>query len=180
MRAENFWGHVQKAESGCWLWTGARTSAGYGNLRIDGTNDYAHRVSYRLAVGPIPDGEVLDHLCRVRHCVRPDHLEPVAHAENVRRGAGTYGPLRTACIHGHDMTDPTNVYVTPSGQRRCRTCARALGSQPERMADSRERSRRQGMAVARASRHLGLTKREYARLHGWSERTALRILGEVS
>lgn len=68
--------------STCWLWTGSRTTEGYGKFRTLA----AHRVFYRALVGPVPPHMDLDHLCRVRHCVRPDHMEPVTHGENVRRG----------------------------------------------------------------------------------------------
>ena len=70
---------------GCWPWRGWRNHKGYGYLRVDGRNVGAHRVMYEWAVGPIPDGLELDHLCGRRDCVRPDHLEPVTHMENMRR-----------------------------------------------------------------------------------------------
>lgn len=83
--ADRFWAKVEKSDS-CWLWTGALfPSNGYGALHLDGAAVPAHRVSYELNVGPIPDGLTIDHLCRVRACVRPDHLEPVTQAENLRR-----------------------------------------------------------------------------------------------
>lgn len=126
MNITDFWGRVLKSE-GCWLWTGSKTSAGYGNLRWQGRHDYAHRVAYRLTIGAIPEGLVLDHLCRVRNCVRPDHLEPVRQAVNVARGIAPYG-VRTQCKHGHDITDEANVYVGPNGQKRCRVCAKALNA----------------------------------------------------
>lgn len=69
----------------CWLWTGAPTNQGYGHLKIRGLWVKAHRLAYEMLVGPVPDGLELDHLCRVRLCVRPSHLEPVTHAENVAR-----------------------------------------------------------------------------------------------
>ena len=73
------------APGGCWLWTAHRNADGYGVFRFDGQMGGAHRFAYRLLVGPVPEGMELDHLCRVRHCVNPDHLEVVTHAENVRR-----------------------------------------------------------------------------------------------
>lgn len=73
----------------CWLWTGAINNKGYGVFATDEGNQLAHRVSYVMFVGPIPEGLELDHVyargCRHRHCVNPDHLEAVTHAENVRR-----------------------------------------------------------------------------------------------
>lgn len=72
--------------AGCWLWTAAKNNGGYGMFTFTtGWRRSAHRVSYETFVGPIPDGLQLDHLCRVRHCVNPDHLEPVTAAENTRR-----------------------------------------------------------------------------------------------
>ena len=119
---DRFWSKVEKTET-CWLWTASRTSAGYGNFRIGPGNDYAHRLAYVDRHGPIPEGCVLDHLCRVRHCCNPDHLEAVPQRVNVQRGLGPYG-LRTECRHGHDITVERNVYVDPTGGRRCRECAR--------------------------------------------------------
>lgn len=71
----------------CWPWTGRRDPAGYGTLCINHTTVYAHRVAYRLITGMTPPSHLeIDHLCRNRACVRPDHLEAVSHEENVYRG----------------------------------------------------------------------------------------------
>ncbi len=127
--ATRFWPKVNKTST-CWLWTGSISSGGYGGFGIRGTAKKAHRVSYELIVGPIPEGLELDHLCRVRHCVNPNHLEPVTRQENVRRGvgwAGDYGNAgkrrrRTHCNHGHEFT-PENTQVRSDGLgRACRTC----------------------------------------------------------
>jgi hypothetical protein len=82
---DRLWSRVTKTDT-CWLWTGSCTTAGYGTVGR-GSDEwfYVHRLAYELLVGPIPDGLTIDHLCRVRHCVRPDHLEPVTRAENTRR-----------------------------------------------------------------------------------------------
>lgn len=90
---ERFLEKVEVDPSGCWLWTAKRNSKGYGifwtgpkTKERAGTWNRAHRVAYRLFVGPIPDGMLLDHLCRVPGCVNPDHLEPVTNRENLLRG----------------------------------------------------------------------------------------------
>lgn len=75
---------VDRAET-CWLWTGALNNSGYGTIKINGVTVGAHRHSFELAGRVIPDGLDLDHLCSVRRCVNPDHLEPVTRAENLRR-----------------------------------------------------------------------------------------------
>lgn len=74
-------------ETPCWIWLGAINDMGYGQFRRDGRGIYAHRASFERRFGPIPDGLELDHLCRVPACMNPDHLEPVSHVTNVRRGA---------------------------------------------------------------------------------------------
>src|ERR1041384_578825 len=89
----------------CWLWKGW-TAKGYGMIKVAGRGVGAHRVSYELFVGPIPDGFEPDHLCKNTMCVRPDHLEPVTHQENVLRGsspAATHAQQLT-CVQGHPFT----------------------------------------------------------------------------
>lgn len=87
--ATRFWTMVDKAGSNeCWLWIGKKGSKGYGLVHVDsrsGRQQQAHRAAYELTVGPIPPGLEIDHLCRVRACVNPAHLEPVTRAENMRR-----------------------------------------------------------------------------------------------
>lgn len=83
---DRFWPFVQRDSStGCWLWTGRLAGAGYGTLSARSRKLYAHRFAYTLLVGEIPPGAVLDHLCRVKTCVNPAHLEPVTERENTRR-----------------------------------------------------------------------------------------------
>lgn len=123
----DFWNRVDKSDD-CWLWMGSRTSSGYGRWWISERRWVrAHRVAYELAKGPIPSGLEIDHLCRVRHCVNPAHLEAVSHKENVLRGEGDYNARKTQCKNGHEFT-AENTYVRPTGGRACRTCRRGWKS----------------------------------------------------
>lgn len=120
---DRFWPRVDKQDDGCWLWTATLDSDGYGSLWVQGTMVSTHRFAYELLVGPIPDGLTLDHLCRVRRCVNPDHLEPVTHRENTLRGESfaAANAAKTRCPRGHPYDDE-NTYVDGDGGRHCRTC----------------------------------------------------------
>lgn len=108
--------------NGCWPWKGSLTRQGYGNYTgMRHVSTAAHRVVYTLMVGPIPAGLQLDHLCRNRACVNPAHLEPVTHAENVRRAADQ--DRSPTCPRGH-LFDEANTYRHSTGSRKCRACAR--------------------------------------------------------
>lgn len=124
---------VDKQPDGCWLYTGALMADGYARVK-DTSTDHAllvHRVVYEQLVGPIPDGLVLDHLCRVRNCVNPKHLEPVTGAENIRRGVRARLGERTRCAEGHELTPENTAFQrrpTQSGVTMtplCRTCKNA-------------------------------------------------------
>lgn len=120
------------AEGDCWIWIGRIGPNGYGIFSADGQGRrgkpavVAHRMVWGELVGDIADGLELDHLCRNRPCVNPDHLEPVTRTENVRRGmAGAIKRAKTHCAQGHQYT-PENTYTYgPQNFRGCRTCRRA-------------------------------------------------------
>lgn len=109
----------------CWLWTGPVGRNGYGHLTHKGRSHRAHRFAYELVNGPVPDGLVLDHLCRVRHCVNPAHLEAVTQRVNLMRSATTRAArgLLSTCARGHEF-DAANTYIRRNGTRLCRECAR--------------------------------------------------------
>lgn len=151
---EKFWDQVLVVGSGCWLWDGFVNPNGYGQrtVRVQGRNRtiQAHRLAYELFVGPVPIGLELDHLCRTRSCVRPDHLEAVSHAENVRRGESAAASTaaaaaRTHCRRGHALrSDNVRVHRGADGYERryCLACARVRKQEYEaRQRDLRRKAR---------------------------------------
>ncbi len=122
----------------CWLWTAeAQTANGYPQFRMGARMVLAHRAAWGFCVGPPPEGLQLDHLCRVKRCVNPAHLEPVTNQENAAR-AGIHWRHET-CSQGHAMTDD-NVRVNTNG-RICRTCSPGVREDvAERCANGHERT----------------------------------------
>lgn len=118
----SFWGRVEKTDT-CWLWTGAIQKPGYGRYSFEGRLWLAHRWAYETFVGPIPEGLTIDHLCGVKNCVRPDHLEAVTSRENTLRSPNTMASrhaAKTHCPRNHPY-DEANTLVS-GGARYCRKC----------------------------------------------------------
>lgn len=118
---------VEDPETNCHLWTGKTDRGGYGVVHFHGKAYRAHRFFYTHERGPIPAGLHLDHLCRVRHCVNPAHLEPVTQAENISRGFAppALNARKNLCVRGHEFT-PENTYrwSRRPNDRSCRACNR--------------------------------------------------------
>lgn len=119
---EWFWSRVDMG-AGCWIWRGGRSPTGYGHFSTESYKGLAHRYAYMSVYGPIPEGLTLDHLCRIRECVRPLHLEPVTQRTNNRRGLSpsAINAVKTHCPRGHEYT-PKTTYYRPFGYRECRLC----------------------------------------------------------
>lgn len=118
---ERFLSFVKKTD-GCWFWMGALKENGYGAFGVNYKSGYAHRFSYEQFRGPIPSGLALDHLCRVRNCVNPKHLEAVTDRENILRGdsPAAKASRRPTCINGHEYSEE-NTYKY-GGARQCKIC----------------------------------------------------------
>jgi HNH endonuclease len=116
--------------SDCWVWMGATSSSGYGTMEVSGKTASVHRVSYELFKGEIPAGMVIDHICKNRICVNPDHLRVVTHKQNTLENSNASAAInakKTHCVNGHPLEgDNLIVKKGKNGNetRACRTCAR--------------------------------------------------------
>lgn len=118
---------IPEPNSGCWLWTGALTHDGYGRIRVQGKQKLIHRVVFEFYKGSILKELQLDHLCRVRCCANPEHLEMVTCAQNIQRGnTGLNHSSKTHCPQGHPYTEENTRYWFGRGVRAryCRVCRR--------------------------------------------------------
>lgn len=127
---DRFWSKVSpEPNTGCWLWTGSVTGNGYGKIQGNrrGELKSAHRWLYETVKGEVASALDLDHLCRVRSCVNPEHLEPVTRSENLRRGltgkVNNPSAAKTQCPQGHPY-DEANT-IRRKGRRHCRACETA-------------------------------------------------------
>jgi hypothetical protein len=135
---ERFWDKVYPCPvTGCWLWGAAMSGCGYGQLNVQGRRLGAHRFAYSAVFG-VPVGLDVDHLCRVRPCVNPEHMESVPHRENVRRGKlaeanrrrrGESRPQVTRCRRFGHLYTPETTWTDKYGRRTCKECRRVRVSE---------------------------------------------------
>jgi hypothetical protein len=119
--------NIAPDEKGCWIWIGSEHNAGYGCLKLGRKYILAHRILYEMFFGAIPEDKEIDHLCRVRKCVNPFHLEAVSHRENVLRGKSLQAEnaRKTQCKRGHPLSGDNVVYFkNRPTERQCRICVR--------------------------------------------------------
>lgn len=144
--AARFWAKVDKQENGCWIWTGAKFTQGYGMARLRGKNRRAHRVAYVWAYGELDASfSGLDHICDNKLCVNPEHLRPASTLENTLRsevGPTAANARKTHCINGHLLD-----YHDSRGWRGCKICRR------EAVARYVDRNRERINAERRKKRH---------------------------
>lgn len=167
--AERFWAKVEITDA-CWLWTGCLDHNGYGSFSYQRRSLRAHRVAYSHVRGGIPDGLVLDHLCRVHRCVRPDHLEPVTVRVNNLRGIGfaAVNAAKTSCPRGH-MLSVENVVRHRDGRRSCRICLTVYHREYQRKAYRTDRE-----AGAERARDYRQRNRELVNARARERRARLR------
>lgn len=158
---DKFWAHVAMDERGCWRWSPPRQN-GYGVMHVDRKQKYAHRLAYEALVGAIPAGLEIDHLCRVRNCVNPAHLEPVTLRVNSLRGQSFAARnwAKSHCKNGHPFSEQnTWLRRLPSGNvsRVCKEChsQRLAAAKRGAKANITPQMTRKPMAVMTAGRRFG-------------------------
>lgn len=131
----------------CWIWTGFVSESGYGVSQENRQSAASHRVAFKLVKGFLPSLP-LDHLCRVRSCCNPDHLEPVTHKENILRGvgAGAMNAKKTHCPKGHPFDTENTIIIPENGGRRCRICRHETVLAAGRRYEQQKRRRRRTKA----------------------------------
>lgn len=130
---------LEKRPDGCWIFHGNDSNhSGHQRWFVDGKRHLVHRWMYERMVGPIPDGLVLDHLCRNPPCCNPAHLEPVTERENTLRGMNPHArnARKTHCMRGHAF-DEKNTAITKQGYRQCRACRNDASKRQQRAARAR-------------------------------------------
>lgn len=144
---DHFWSKVEVSDSGCWEWTASLDTGGYAQLGRGGKNLRGHRVAFQAAGNTLVRGLVIDHLCRNRKCVNPDHLEQVSNQENLRRGESpsAENSRKTHCKNGHPLSGE-NLFVARNSSRQCRICQR------RRKRESHRRNREKNLERMRAYR----------------------------
>ena len=117
-----FYSRIKKTDT-CWLWVGSLSEKGYGIFYHNYKTTRAHRMSLELSGSTIPHGMQIDHLCRVRNCVNPSHLQIVDAKTNVRRGVGVtaINAMKTACDSGHRLS-AENTYIDKTSYKTSRLC----------------------------------------------------------
>ena len=167
-------------ETPCWIFRKKQTGRGYAQMWVDGVQTTAHRAYYMHYVGPIPEGMTLDHLCRNRPCVNPDHMDICTRGENVLRGEGisAQNARKTHCHRGHSLApEDGHVYINPyDGSRQCTTCvtddrhARQDVARAEREAAKRvlgneiREARKEGTPYSELCDRFGLSRTQLKRV----------------
>ena len=171
-RPNAFWRHVRKDPGGCWIWTRPLDDSGYGRLRVGSKVWYAHVLSYELETGAVPEGHVVDHTCRNRACVRPDHLEAVTGYVNTLRGAGpsAQNARKTHCKKGHEFTEDNIIWK--GDRRNCKTCRKASREAQRRKVKASPRRAPPTEGALRRLRAAGETWAAIGVVYGVSDTTA--------
>ena len=145
---------VRDTVTGCWVWMGSHTSAGYGNLDVFTIHCLAHRLSYELFVGPIPEGMMIDHRCVNPPCINPNHLRLATPRENCvtfcQTSVSAINARRTHCIRGHPFDSENTIW--DKGRRSCRACRKKRDKERyhgQYMLDARARGLKQSRARKR-------------------------------